>query len=793
MAETREEFIKKVYNQTYQMAQDNGLPHDFIMAQVIQETGWGKHILKDTNNIFNIKTGSSWKGKKSTHNVWEVINGKKVWVDADFRKYDSYGDSVKDWLKFLKKNKRYKALFEKENLSTSEFAKRIQKAGYATDPNYAKNIVNITKGKTYKSLIAKAKESYDGGDVSNKKSSSNTYIVDRGDYLGTIANRYGMSVDELLDLNPKITNKNSISIGQKINVFKKKKTVTSENEKIVKKENKSEVPSSNTWDTYTNQRIQKIHPLIRNNATQFINSVQKKLDIKLRVTTGMRTVQQQNDLYKKGRTEKGKKVTWVKGGYSYHNYGLAIDVVEIKNKHAKWNTKWKDISKIGKEKGFEWGGDWKDVSDKPHFQKTFGYTTKQLKKRLELGKVKNGFVDIDAGDTSTKQVDIQPKEIVVVDKNNDYNVKRGDNLSKISKKYNISLAELLRLNPQIEDKNKISIGQTIHTSKVSPIINVDLENKSHKLFKKLGLKHEKIPTLNHNQNLPSNVEGMYKKDDLSLKKNPRVSDKKAEAVAMHEIYHHSQKDKGLDLGQEETQANMIEKAYLNENQQDTQEIDFDLIYAYTIKQFYEHEELEKLVCILGGDGSSVRRIYSNAMCVITESKTKNSRDKNSIKKVLFDSSGIKYKEPQKIYNDSSTTMTMEQFNKSQQLSIEREKIFEPLMNIVHSIGDEFERINKEAVWDTKGILNGMNKIGKGLSRDIPKSFSNANKSPILKPIVEGAAKGIQFNTGNKLEDAVSNAILGKLLPLPTKIITAPLGIIQEAYNRNKKIKSWRAE
>jgi len=157
----REKFIKEVYAETYQLAKDEGIPHDFIMAQVIQETGWGKHILKDTHNIFNIKAGKSWEGEKSTHKVWEIEHGKKVWVNDEFRKYESYGESVADWLDFLHDNKRYEALFEEKNLSTEEFAKRIQEAGYATDPHYAKNIVNITHGRTYKNLIAKAKASYE--------------------------------------------------------------------------------------------------------------------------------------------------------------------------------------------------------------------------------------------------------------------------------------------------------------------------------------------------------------------------------------------------------------------------------------------------------------------------------------------------------------------------------------------------------------------------------------------------------------------------------------------------------
>jgi len=161
MPYNREKFIKDVYAQTYQLSKEEEIPHDFIIAQVIQETGWGKHILEGTHNIFNIKADVSWKGEKSTHKVWEVEHGKKVWVNDDFRKYDSYKESVSDWLNFLHDNPRYKALFEEKNLSTEEFAKRIQDAGYATDPDYAKNIVNITHGRTYKDLVGKAKEAYE--------------------------------------------------------------------------------------------------------------------------------------------------------------------------------------------------------------------------------------------------------------------------------------------------------------------------------------------------------------------------------------------------------------------------------------------------------------------------------------------------------------------------------------------------------------------------------------------------------------------------------------------------------
>ena len=69
-----------------------------MLAQVAQETGWGGHILNvnyngvqtDSKNLFNIKAGNSWNGKRGVRNVWEVDRGKRVWLDQWFRMYDRY-------------------------------------------------------------------------------------------------------------------------------------------------------------------------------------------------------------------------------------------------------------------------------------------------------------------------------------------------------------------------------------------------------------------------------------------------------------------------------------------------------------------------------------------------------------------------------------------------------------------------------------------------------------------------------------------------------------------------------
>ncbi len=140
-----------------------------------------------------------------------------------------------------------------------------------------------------------------------------------------------------------------------------------------------------TWDIYTDRRINTLHPKIRAKTKEFIIRVEKELGIKLRVTSGLRTWEEQTKLYNRGRTSPGKRVTNAKAGQSYHNYGLAFDVVEIKNGKAIWNNpNWKRIAAIGKSLGFEWGGDWK-FTDKPHFQMNFGKHHTELAKLYRSG------------------------------------------------------------------------------------------------------------------------------------------------------------------------------------------------------------------------------------------------------------------------------------------------------------------------------------------------------------------------------------------------------------------------
>lgn len=67
-------------------------------------------------------------------------------------------------------------------------------------------------------------------------------------------------------------------------------------------------------------------------------------------------------------------VTNATGGLSWHNYGLAVDLVFKSNGKWSWDSKfdWAKLGEIGKSFGLQWGGDWKSIKDLDHFEKNNG-------------------------------------------------------------------------------------------------------------------------------------------------------------------------------------------------------------------------------------------------------------------------------------------------------------------------------------------------------------------------------------------------------------------------------------
>jgi peptidoglycan L-alanyl-D-glutamate endopeptidase CwlK len=149
-------------------------------------------------------------------------------------------------------------------------------------------------------------------------------------------------------------------------------------------------------DKPSQDRIALLHPKIREEVATILREANIALTgrASVRISQGLRTISEQNALYAQGRTDKTKKiVTNAKGGSSFHNYGLAVDIVLILDgKTASWDDKtdfdgdrvsdWMEVVAIFKKYGYVWGGDFRSIKDSPHFEKAFGFTTKQLLQKV---------------------------------------------------------------------------------------------------------------------------------------------------------------------------------------------------------------------------------------------------------------------------------------------------------------------------------------------------------------------------------------------------------------------------
>ena len=142
----REGFVQHLSGTAERVAQESGIPASFMLGQAGHETGWGKSEIrhKDGSNSFNlfgIKAGKGWTGKVAEITTTEYINGKAQKVTAKFRAYDSYEDSFRDYARLIKDSPRYeKAESVAQSGSAMAYASALQKAGYATDPEYARKL-----------------------------------------------------------------------------------------------------------------------------------------------------------------------------------------------------------------------------------------------------------------------------------------------------------------------------------------------------------------------------------------------------------------------------------------------------------------------------------------------------------------------------------------------------------------------------------------------------------------------------------------------------------------------------
>jgi peptidoglycan LD-endopeptidase CwlK len=91
--------------------------------------------------------------------------------------------------------------------------------------------------------------------------------------------------------------------------------------------------------------------------------------ITIKVISGLRTYEEQNELFSQGRTKSGRIVTNARAGFSNHNFGIAFDIGVFEgSKYLDDSPKYKAVGILGMDMGLEWGGNWKTIVDQPHFQ-----------------------------------------------------------------------------------------------------------------------------------------------------------------------------------------------------------------------------------------------------------------------------------------------------------------------------------------------------------------------------------------------------------------------------------------
>lgn len=140
------DFIAAVAPAAQQCMRDTKVFASVSLAQAILESGWGASGLATQGfNLFGIKADSSWHGATITMPTTEYINGSRQTVQAAFRKYSGWLGSIEDHAAFLVANKRYAPAFQTSN--GEAFAHAIAQAGYATDPNYASELIAIMRGR----------------------------------------------------------------------------------------------------------------------------------------------------------------------------------------------------------------------------------------------------------------------------------------------------------------------------------------------------------------------------------------------------------------------------------------------------------------------------------------------------------------------------------------------------------------------------------------------------------------------------------------------------------------------
>ena len=131
-----EAYIKQYRDLAVEEMKKYHIPASITLAQGLLESGAGQSALaRKSNNHFGIKCGGDWNGRTVSHN--DDARGEC------FRAYKHPKQSYEDHSKFLASRSRYASLFKLKITDYKGWARGLKKAGYATNPRYADQLIGI--------------------------------------------------------------------------------------------------------------------------------------------------------------------------------------------------------------------------------------------------------------------------------------------------------------------------------------------------------------------------------------------------------------------------------------------------------------------------------------------------------------------------------------------------------------------------------------------------------------------------------------------------------------------------
>lgn len=152
-------FVEKLLPDAQAVSRETGIPARFLMGHAALETGWGRSEIRaadgsSSHNLFGIKAGGSWKGRTVDTLTTEFVDGAPVKRVETFRAYDSYREAFRDYAGVLSNQPRYAEVL-KNTGDAGAYARELQRAGYATDPEYASKLAGVIEGRALRiSMVA---------------------------------------------------------------------------------------------------------------------------------------------------------------------------------------------------------------------------------------------------------------------------------------------------------------------------------------------------------------------------------------------------------------------------------------------------------------------------------------------------------------------------------------------------------------------------------------------------------------------------------------------------------------